>query len=101
MIVTADPATCQFQFNPTGTKKFTSSCDIAKAKLSAASVNYENVAAAPGSVATIKIGEKIITSYDASGLSKKTPRRKTRRCPRNWLTTSNWPAIRPRLILNR
>src|SRR5450830_749950 len=70
VIVTADPATCQFQFNPTGTKKFTSSCDIAKAKLSAASVNYENVAAAPGSVATIKIGDKILTSYDAAGLSK-------------------------------
>jgi len=70
VIVTADPATCQFQFNPTGTKKFTSSCDIAKAKLSAASVNYENVAGAPGSVATIKIGDKVLTSYDASGLSK-------------------------------
>jgi len=70
VIVTADPATCQFQFNPTGTKKFTSSCDIAKAKLSAASVNYENVAGAPGSVATIKIGDNVITSYDANGLSK-------------------------------
>jgi len=70
VIVTADPATCQFQFNPTGTKKFTSSCDIAKAKLSAASVNYENVAGAPGSVATVKIGDKIISSYDAAGLSK-------------------------------
>ena len=70
VIVTADPANCQFQFNPTGTKKFTSSCDIAKAKLSAASVNYENVAGAPGSVATIKIGENVITSYDAAGLSK-------------------------------
>ncbi|MBP0597178.1 MFS transporter [Herbaspirillum sp. LeCh32-8] len=70
VIVTADPASCQFQFNPTGTKKFTSSCDIAKAKLSAASVNYENVAGAPGSVATVKIGDKIITSYDAAGLSK-------------------------------
>jgi len=70
VIVTADPATCQFQFNPTGTKKFTSSCDIAKAKLSAASVNYENVAGAPGTAATIKIGDKIITAYDAAGLSK-------------------------------
>ena len=29
--VTADPETCSFQFNPTGTAKFTSSCDIAKA----------------------------------------------------------------------
>ncbi|MGB7192520.1 MAG: MFS transporter [Collimonas pratensis] len=70
VIVTADPASCQFQFNPTGTKKFTSSCDIAKAKLSAASVNYENVVGEPGSVATIKIGDKVLTSYDAKGLSK-------------------------------
>ncbi|MBB5393165.1 MULTISPECIES: MFS transporter [unclassified Herbaspirillum] len=70
VIVTADPANCQFQFNPTGTKKFTSSCDIVKAKLSAASVNYENVAGAPGSVATVTIGDKVITSYDASTLSK-------------------------------
>jgi MFS family permease len=70
VVVTADPATCQFQFNPTGTKKFTSSCDIAKAKLSAASVNYENVAGPAGSLATIKIGEKVLTSYDAGGLAK-------------------------------
>ncbi len=48
VIVTADPKTCQFQFNPTGTKKFTSSCDIVKAKLSAASVNYTNVDAPAG-----------------------------------------------------
>lgn len=43
VIITADPVTCQFQFNPTGTKKFTSSCDIAKAKLFTLSVKYENV----------------------------------------------------------
>ncbi len=70
VVVTADPETCQFQFNPTGTKKFTSSCDIAKAKLSLASVGYSNVNAAPGTVATIKIGDTLITSYDANGLSK-------------------------------
>jgi MFS family permease len=30
VIISADPAECSFQFNPTGTVKFTSSCDIAK-----------------------------------------------------------------------
>ena len=35
VVVTADPATCQFQFNPTGTAKFTTSCDIATAFLKA------------------------------------------------------------------
>ena len=59
----ADPAECSFQFNPTGTAKFTSSCDIAKQLLAAGSVNYENVAGAPGSVAVVKVGEVAINSY--------------------------------------
>ena len=70
VVVTADPATCQFQFNPTGTKKFTSSCDIVKAKLAAASVAYSNQDAAPGTVATVKVGDTVLSSYDAKGLSK-------------------------------
>ncbi|GGC02311.1 MFS transporter [Oxalicibacterium flavum] len=70
VVVTADPNTCQFQFNPTGTKKFTSSCDIAKGKLAAASVNYSNVDAPAGTVATVKIGDTVLNSYDANGLSK-------------------------------
>jgi MFS family permease len=70
VIVSADPAECQFQFNPTGTKKFTSSCDIAKAKLAAASVNYSNEVAPAGTPATIKIGDKVLESYSAAALSK-------------------------------
>jgi len=58
--VTADPAECSFQFNPTGTKKFTSSCDIAKQRLAGASVSYENVAAPAGTPAVIKVGETIV-----------------------------------------
>ncbi len=30
--VMADPTTCSFQFNPVGTAKFTSSCDMAKSR---------------------------------------------------------------------
>ncbi|MNR76221.1 Proline/betaine transporter [compost metagenome] len=70
VVVTADPATCQFQFNPTGTKKFTSPCDIVKAKLAAASVAYSNEAAPAGTIATVKVGDTLLTSYDAKGLSK-------------------------------
>jgi len=55
--VTADPAECSFQFNPTGTKKFTSSCDIAKQKLASASVSYDNIIAPAGTPAVIKVGE--------------------------------------------
>jgi hypothetical protein len=67
--VTADPADCSFQFNPTGTAKFTSSCDVAKQVLTAAAATYKNVAAAPGTTATIKIGDLEISSYNSKGLT--------------------------------
>ncbi|WP_068835075.1 MFS transporter [Polaromonas jejuensis] len=69
VIVSADPKECSFQFNPTGTSKFTSSCDIAKQVLAGASVSYDNAVAPAGTVATIKIGESTIPSYSAKGLS--------------------------------
>ena len=40
VVITADPAECSFQFNPTGTTKFTSSCDIAKQVLAGACLLY-------------------------------------------------------------
>jgi MFS family permease len=63
--VTADPDNCSFQFNPTGTVKFTNSCDIVKAQLSRTSVNSTTVDAPSGTIATVKIGETEIPSYDA------------------------------------
>jgi len=68
VLVHADPAECSFQFNPTGTVKFTSSCDIAKQVLAAGSVSYDNVAHAAGTPATITIGETVIQSYSSKGL---------------------------------
>jgi Sugar (and other) transporter len=68
--VTADPDKCQFLFNPTGTKKFTSSCDIARTVLANSSVAYTSVDAPAGSTASIKIGDRVIEGYDATGLSK-------------------------------
>ena len=68
VVVTADPKECSFQFNPTGTVKFTSSCDVAKQVLSANSVSYNNAPGAAGAPATITIGSTVITSYSATGL---------------------------------
>ena len=58
--VTADPAKCSFQFKATGTEKFTTPCDVIKAALVGLSVNYDNVAAPPGTVASVKIGDQTI-----------------------------------------
>ena len=68
VVVVADPAECSFQFNPTGTVKFTSSCDIAKQVLAAGSVSYENEVAPAGTPAVIKIGEDVIPSYTSKGI---------------------------------
>jgi MFS family permease len=69
VVVVADPAECSFQFNPTGTVKFTSSCDLAKQQLAAASVSYENVVAPAGTQAQIKVGETVINSYNSAKVS--------------------------------
>jgi MFS family permease len=64
--VTAAPGDCRFQFNPTGTAKFTTSCDIATAFLTNNSVPYDVVAtAAPGTPAVVKIGDQTVESFDA------------------------------------
>ena len=66
--VTADPDECRVQFNPVGTAKFTSSCDVAKSALVKAGVPYSNVDAPAGTVAQIRIGNAApVTSYDAKG----------------------------------
>jgi MFS family permease len=66
--VTADPGECSFQFKATGTEKFTTGCDNIKAALVNLSVNYNNVAAAPGTKASVQIGDQTIAA-DAPNLA--------------------------------
>jgi MFS family permease len=58
--VIANPAECSFQFNPVGTAKFTSPCDVAKGTLARASVVYSQEDAAPGTPTSVRIGDKTI-----------------------------------------
>ncbi|HUZ32241.1 MAG TPA: MFS transporter [Xanthobacteraceae bacterium] len=58
--VTADPTQCSFQFKATGTEKFTTPCDIIKSTLVGLSVNYNNVAAPAGTVASVQIGDQTV-----------------------------------------
>ncbi|MFM0211086.1 MFS transporter [Paraburkholderia sediminicola] len=71
IVVIANPDECSFQFNPVGTAKFTSSCDIAKSALSKAGLNYENVAAPAGALAEIKVGDTVINTYDGKAADAK------------------------------
>ena len=70
VVVTANPAECSFQFNPTGTVKFTSSCDIAKQALAGRSVSYENSVAAAGTTASVSVGATVIPGYSVKGATK-------------------------------
>jgi MFS family permease len=63
--VTAAPGDCRFQFNPTGTAKFTTSCDIATSFLTRNSVPYDIVDGPAGAPASVKIGTATVASYDA------------------------------------
>ena len=51
VVVIADPDDCSFQFNPTGSVTFSSSCDIAKSLLTKRAVHYTNEAAPAGTTA--------------------------------------------------
>jgi MFS family permease len=63
--VSANPNECRLQFDPVGKSKFTAPCDVAKAALVKAGVPYSNEAG-PGGAAQIKIGGRVIQSYDAA-----------------------------------
>ena len=69
VVVVADKDECSFQFNPTGTSKFTSSCDIAKALLARSSVSYTVQEAPDGATAKIIIGDREVPAYSAGKLT--------------------------------
>ncbi|MFQ6572110.1 MFS transporter [Pseudomonas sp. UM16] len=66
--VVADPSQCSFQFDPVGKAKFTSSCDLAKSVLAKRAIPYQNEKAEPGAVAQIRIGDKVLQSFEGTGM---------------------------------
>lgn len=66
--VRSDGANCSLQFDPVGSARFVSPCDIARGTLARIGVNYSNQAAAPGSPAQIWIGATHLDVPDGRGL---------------------------------
>ncbi len=61
--ITADPKECSFQGNPIARDiDFTSSCDIAKRAMTQSYVPYDNKDAPAGTVATVSVGDKVMTA---------------------------------------
>ncbi len=65
--VHADPASCSFQFNPVGTSKFESACDIARSAIAKAGLNYLSMDLPAGANARIVIGDTAIESFAGGG----------------------------------
>lgn len=66
--VWADKRECTFQFDPIGTAKFGSSCDIARSYLARAGVSYTTEAAPPGSIAQLRVGTRTLDSFRGDAL---------------------------------
>jgi len=90
--VVADPNECSFQFNPVGTSKFTTSCDVAKAALVKAGVPYHNEAALAGTPATVKIGATAVTFGTEAGADGSTPAQVFSKSLTDAITTAGYPA---------
>ena len=61
--VAADPADCGNLFNPVGTRKFTSSCDVARDALAKAGVKYTSTAGTAGEPAKILVNDAAVQVY--------------------------------------
>nr|WP_250527429.1 MFS transporter [Caballeronia sp. GAWG2-1] len=78
VVLSADLSNCSLMLNPTGNKKFTSSCDVAKLALSRASVNFA-MSDRPGSPnGTISVGDRSIESVNLAGMNEPMAKDKTR-----------------------
>ena len=66
VVVHTDEARCSLQFNPVGTSKFTSPCDVAKAALVKRGIPYSNAYESGRESTSISIGTRQVPSYDAA-----------------------------------
>jgi len=68
IFVETNPATCTAQFDPTGTAKFVSACDIAKSALITRGVSYQTRASADGQTRVVA-GPHVAPIADGEGLA--------------------------------
>jgi MFS family permease len=67
--VTVNDNDCSLQFDPIGKNKFDSkSCDIVKSYLAKNAISYKVIDAPAGTIASVKIGDKVIVAPDPSKL---------------------------------
>jgi len=68
VIVVTDPRTCSVQFDPVGTAKFTSACDIAKSTLVTRGISF-TTRPSPGGATAVIIGTEAVPVQSGDGLA--------------------------------
>ena len=68
VVVATDPATCAVQFDPVGTARFSSACDIAKSLLVTRGISYSTARSADGST-TVAVGAQRLPIPSGDALS--------------------------------
>ncbi len=90
--VESEQANCNLILNLTGTAKFTTPCDLARVYLSNAGINYDSVSKPGTAVATVKVGDKAIASYDAKAPTAKEDKVRFEKEVRDALNSAGYPA---------
>jgi MFS family permease len=67
VVVETDPATCSVQFDPAGTRRFDSACDIAKSQLASTGIGYKDRPSADGTT-RILVGTTELEVADGKAL---------------------------------
>jgi MFS family permease len=68
VVVVADTKLCSFQFDPIGSAKFTSACDIAKSILAKKAIPYKTEHVTASRQAFVRIGDGATPVFDGTGL---------------------------------
>ena len=68
VFVVTDPATCSVQFDPVGTAKFSTACDIAKSALVTRGISFQTRASSDSGTGVV-IGTETVPIPDGTGLS--------------------------------
>ena len=67
VVVETNPASCSVQFDPAGTRRFTTACDVAKGQLATAGIGYSERPSADGAT-RIRVGDAMLDVRSGAGL---------------------------------
>ncbi len=94
VVVETDAATCSIQFDPAGTRRFSTACDVAKSQLASTGIGYTEQASDDGAT-RIRVGSTAIQVPSGAGLDGaglKALKAKTGGELKALLTASGYPA---------